>query len=78
MLTVYAMADLLPNKAFIPIIESQLEDQDPFVRQVAEYASDKAAGKEAPMPEIIDLISKLKAFSLFEGLGTRELMQWHP
>ena len=25
------------------------------------------------MPEIIDLITKLKAFSLFDGLGTREL-----
>jgi CRP-like cAMP-binding protein len=67
------MADMLPNTALIPIIESRLEDEDPFVRQVAEYASDKAAGKETQMPEIIDLIAKLKSFSLFEGLGTREL-----
>ena len=73
MLTVYAIADLLPNPALIPIIESELEDEDPFVRQVAEYASKKAAGKESQMPEIIDLITKLKAFSLFDGLGTREL-----
>ncbi len=73
MLTVYAMADLLPNEAFIPIIESRLEDQDPFVRQVAEYASARAMGKEAQMPEIIDIISKLKTFSLFDGLGIREL-----
>jgi len=73
MLTVYAMADLLPNAALIPIIESRLEDEDPFVRQVAEYASDKAAGKEAHMPEIIDLIATLKTFILFNGLGTREL-----
>ncbi len=73
MLTVYAMADMLPNEAFIPIIESRLEDQDPFVRQVAEYASAKAMGKDLPMPEIIDLITELKNFALFEGLGTREL-----
>jgi len=73
MLTVYAMADLTGNAAFIPIIESQLEDADPHVRQVAEYASDKAMGKEPRLPEIIDLISKLKAFTLFEGLGIREL-----
>ncbi len=73
MLTVYAMADLLPNRALIPIIESRLEDEDSFVRQVAEYASEKAAGKEARMPEIIDLIAKLKSFALFEGLGAREL-----
>ncbi len=25
------------------------------------------------MPEIIDIINKLKTFALFEGLGTREL-----
>lgn len=73
MLTVYAMADLTENAAFIPIIESELEDEDPLVRQVAEYASAKAMGKEPQMPEIIDLIAKLKTFSLFDGLGTREL-----
>jgi ATP/ADP translocase len=72
-LTVCAIADLLPNEALIPIIESRLEDADPHVRQVAEYASDKAMGKDPRMPEIIDLISKLKAFTLFEGLGIREL-----
>ncbi|MDQ1239865.1 MAG: hypothetical protein QG577_2051, partial [Thermodesulfobacteriota bacterium] len=73
MLTVYAMADLAENAAFIPIIESLLEDTDPFVRQIAEYASARSMGKEPPMPEIIDLISRLKAFTLFAGLGIREL-----
>ncbi|MFH0822216.1 MAG: HEAT repeat domain-containing protein [Pseudomonadota bacterium] len=73
MLTVYAMADLVENTAFVPIIESRLEDEDPFVRQTAEYASAKAMGKDLPMPEIIDLITRLKNFALFEGLGTREL-----
>lgn len=73
MLTVYAMADLVRNTAFIPIIESRLDDEDPFVRQVAEYASAKAMGKDVPMPEIIDLIARLKNFDLFDGLGTREL-----
>ena len=73
MLAVYVMGDLLPNPAFIPVIESRLEDEDPFVRQVAEYATAKAMGKEAQMPEIIDIINKLKRFSLFQGLGNREL-----
>jgi hypothetical protein len=73
LLAVYVMADLLPNQALIPVIESRREDQDPFVRQVAEYASAKALGKEAPMPEIIETINRLKSFELFEGLGTREL-----
>jgi len=73
MLAVYVMGDLLPNPAFIPVIESRLEDEDPFVRQVAEYAAAKAMGKEAQMPDIIDVINKLKMFSLFQGLGNREL-----
>jgi hypothetical protein len=73
MLAVYAMADLLPNPGLIPLIESLTEDEDPFVRQVAEYASAKAMGREAHMPEILDVINKLKTFTLFEGLGTREL-----
>jgi hypothetical protein len=73
MLTVYAMADLVGTAAFIPIIESELEDEDPFVRQVAEYASAKAMGKEHGMPEIVDLITRLKTFTLFDGLGIREL-----
>jgi HEAT repeat protein len=73
MLTVYAMADLLPNPALIPLIESRVEDEDPLVRQVAEYASAKAMEREAAMPEIIDILSRLKTFTLFEGLGTREL-----
>jgi ATP/ADP translocase len=73
MLVVYAAADLMPNLALIPVIESRLEDDDPLVRQVAEYASAKALGREPHMPEIIDVINKLKTFPLFEGLGTREL-----
>ena len=31
------------------------------------------SNKEAKMPEIIEIINKLKTFALFEGLGTREL-----
>ena len=73
LLVLYAAADLMPNPALVPVIESRLDDQDPFVRQAAEYASAIASGKEAPMPEIIDIINKLKTFPLFEGLGTREL-----
>lgn len=73
MLALYAAADLMPNQALIPVIESRLEDDDPFVRQVAEYASAKAAGKEPQMPDIMDLISRLNNFTLFDGLGTREL-----
>jgi len=73
MLAVYVMGDLMPNQALIPVIESRLDDDDPLVRQVAEYSSARAMGREAPMPEIIEIINKLRTFSLFEGLGVREL-----
>ena len=73
MLSLYVMSDLMPNVAFIPVIESLLEDEDPFVRQVAEFARARETNKEAKMPIIIDIINKLKTFALFEGLGTREL-----
>ncbi len=73
MLVVYAVADLMPNQALIPVIESRLEDDDALVRQVAEYASAIASGREAHMPEIINIIDKLRTFPLFHGLGTREL-----
>jgi ATP/ADP translocase len=73
MLSLYVMSDLMPNVAFIPVIESLLEDKDAFVRQVAEFARARETNKEVNLPIIIDTINKLKTFALFEGLGTREL-----
>ncbi len=73
MLAVYVMSDLMPNQALVPVVESRIEDEDPFVRQVAEYASAKAVGRECHMPEAIGLINELQTFALFEGLGTGEL-----
>jgi hypothetical protein len=73
MLSVYVIADLMPNVAFIPVIESLLQDEDVFVRQVAEFAYTRETNKEGKMPEIIEIINKLKTFDLFQGLGTREL-----
>lgn len=73
MLSLLVMGDLMPNPTYVPLVESRLEDNDPYVRQVAEYASARAMGKEAPMPKVIDDINKLKAFILFAELGPREL-----
>ena len=73
LLSVYVMAELLPNSAFIPAIESGLEDEDPFVRQVSQFAMDQSMNKETRMPEILETIDMLKKFRLFQGLGTREL-----
>jgi hypothetical protein len=73
MLSLYVMSDLMPNVAFIPVIESMLEDEDVFVRQVAEFARARETNKESKVPAIIEIINKLKTFALFEGLGIREL-----
>jgi hypothetical protein len=73
MLSVYVISDLMPNVAFIPVIESLLEDEDQFVRQVAEFAQGGETNKEGKVPAIIEIINKLKTFALFEGLGIREL-----
>jgi len=45
--------DLMPNPIYVPLIESRLEDNDSYVRQVAEYASARAMGKEASMPKLL-------------------------
>jgi ATP/ADP translocase len=73
MLSLYVISDLMPNVAFIPVVESLLEDEDEFVRQVAEFAQGGETNKEGKVPAIIEIINKLKTFALFEGLGIREL-----
>jgi CRP/FNR family transcriptional regulator, cyclic AMP receptor protein len=73
MLTLTVVADMMPDSTFVPVVESCLGDEDSHVRQVADYAWAKAMNEEARMPPIIETINKVKAFSLFEGLGIREL-----
>jgi ATP/ADP translocase len=73
MLAAYAMGEMMPNPAFVPILASLQEDEDAAVSQVAEFASARGMNKETKMPEILDIIKKLKDFDLFEGMGTREL-----
>jgi len=57
----------------VPVVEALLDDIDPLVRQVAEYASAKASGREAPMPKITEIVEQLGRFGIFEGLGSREM-----
>lgn len=73
MLALATVADLMPDSTFVPVVESCLEDENTHVRQVAQYAWAKAMNEEAPMPPISEMINKVKSFSLFEGLGIREL-----
>lgn len=73
MLAAYAMGEMMPNMSFIATLATLQEDEDATVRQVAEFASARGMHKETKMPEILEIITRLKEFDLFEGMGTREL-----
>ncbi|MCA1959942.1 MAG: HEAT repeat domain-containing protein [Desulfomonile sp.] len=73
MLALFVVADCMCDPAFIPVIESRLTDEDQYVRQLARYALARCSNEVMDMPEIIDIVNKLKTFSIFEGMGIREL-----
>ena len=73
MLALFVIGEQLPDQNFIPVVESRLEDPDAPVRELAQFAMARINSEEAPMPEAIELINKLKTFPLFEDLGFREL-----
>lgn len=73
MLTLYLIGERMPEPSFIPVIESQMNTQEKNVRELATYALARTRNEEAQMPDIIEMINKLKRFSIFEGMGIREL-----
>jgi len=73
MLALFVVADCMCDPTFIPAIESRLSDADQYVRQLARYALARCSNEVVDMPEIIDIVNKLKTFSIFEGMGIREL-----
>jgi hypothetical protein len=73
MLALFVIGDQMPRRSFVPIIEARLEDESPFVREIAQYALARSMNEVAPMPDVIERINKLKNFTIFEGMGVREL-----
>lgn len=73
MLTLFVIGDRIPSPSFTPTIEMRLEDNDQYVRQLAEFALARTRNEVVDMPEAIEMINKLKNFSIFEGMGVREL-----
>ena len=73
MLTLFVIAEVTPEPTFIPIIESRLNAKESNVLELAKYAMARIRNEETKMPDIIDMINKLKRFSIFEGMGIREL-----
>lgn len=72
-LSILVIGETTPQKSFIPIVEARLNDESEEVRQAAMYALRRVNNEVGVMPEIIDKINNLKKFSIFEGMGVREL-----
>jgi hypothetical protein len=72
-LALYALADLPPHESYIPTLESCLEDESASVRNMAQYALARVMNEVVTVPDIIDRINTLKSFTIFEGMGLREL-----
>jgi len=72
-LALFVIGELTPQPSFIPLIQERLHDKDPFVRELAGYALKRCLNEVATMPDIIEKISRLRTFTIFEGMGVREL-----
>ena len=73
MLALFVIAEQCPQQIFVPIIERRLDDESPSVRELAEYALKRTMNEVVPMPNVIEKINVLKEFSIFDGMGIREL-----
>jgi hypothetical protein len=73
MLSMYVIGESIPHYSFVPVLESGLEDASPHVREIARYSLERMRNEVTEVPDIIDRIHKLNDFSIFEGMGVREL-----
>jgi hypothetical protein len=73
MLALFVIGEKQLGDTYIPIIESRLHDRSPFVREIALYALKRNMNEVVPMPDVIQRINRLKSFTIFEGMGVREL-----
>ncbi len=73
MLTLLVIGEELHKSSFIPMIQSRMNDRFPYVRELADYALKRTMNEVVPMPDIIERINMLKTFTIFEGMGIREL-----
>ncbi len=67
------ISDLPPDPAYIPILQISEADDDEYVRETAHYALAKMNNEDAMIPNILHITNKLRHFSIFEGMGVREL-----
>ncbi|HMK34028.1 MAG TPA: cyclic nucleotide-binding domain-containing protein [Desulfomonilaceae bacterium] len=73
MLALFVMGEQKLGDDYIPIIESSLNDNVSYVRDIAVYALKRNLNEVVPMPDVIEKINRLRSFTIFEGMGIREL-----
>lgn len=73
LLALYAIGDTMPHPSHVPVVESSLDSPAAPIRDMAIFALKRINKEESEMPEIIEKIKKLRSFSIFEGMGMREL-----
>ncbi len=73
MLALFTIGEANPRAAYLPTIEDLENDRQPYVREVAQYALKRCYNEESAMPDTVDRINKLSGFSIFQGMGIREL-----
>ena len=67
------IAEQFAGEVFIPACQPALADADPLVRAAATWCLTRCQGQEAPIPSILERIDSLRRFSVFSGMGIREL-----
>lgn len=73
MLALFVIGEKLPDRSFIPIIQTRSYDPVQYVREISEYALKRTMNEVADMPDTMEKITRLRDFSIFEGMGIREL-----
>ena len=62
-----------PLEKHLPLLHGLRADSDPQAREAAEYALKRCRKGEEAMPMIINHVRDLAGFSIFKGVGVREL-----
>ena len=73
MLAAYVIGESGTKEDFYPTLEVLQDDEDKGVRQTAHYAVNRYFDEVADMPEIIEMVNRLRDFIFFDGMGIREL-----
>ncbi|MBI4798307.1 MAG: cyclic nucleotide-binding domain-containing protein [Desulfarculus sp.] len=73
-LAAFAMGQHQPGQQWLPTAAALLFDDDQGVRWAATFAVRRCTGREAPLPEAIDHMDKLKGLTIFAGLSLAEIM----